>query len=155
MARDHERKAEALREQGALNVNPERVSDELFHANDFFDARDLLQVKYEMVRRVEREGATVAEAARAFGFSRPTFYQARTALEREGLGGLLPKRPGPKKARKLTEEIVAFLVQEREKKVRLDAVALARRVRERFGISLHPRTVERALARKKKRHAST
>jgi transposase len=150
MPRD--RKAEALSEQGVLNVEPERVTDELFRTHDFFDPRDLVQVKYEMLRRVERDGVSVTEAAHAFGFSRPTFYQARNALERDGLAGLLPKRPGPRMGHKLTEEIADFLENERQRTPRLDAAGLARRVREQYGVSLHPRTIERALARKKKRH---
>lgn len=147
-----DQKAEALAEQGALNPEPDRVVDRLFQTHDFFDPRDLVQVKYEMVRRVERDGVSVTEASEAFGFSRPTFYQARAALEREGLAGLLPRRPGPRKAHKLSHEIMDFLEEERAGAPKLDAVVLASRVREQFGVSLHPRTIERALARKKKRH---
>ena len=40
-----------LRQQGSLNPHPDQVTDELFRNNNFFDARDLVQVKYEMLRR--------------------------------------------------------------------------------------------------------
>jgi hypothetical protein len=44
-----------------LNPSPERVTDELFQ--EFFDPRDLVQVKYEMLRRVQTEGQPVGRSA--------------------------------------------------------------------------------------------
>ena len=70
-------KTEALRHQGCLNPHPERVTGPLFDASDFFDSRDLVQVKYEMLRRVRAEGEPISESAAAFGFSRPSFYLER------------------------------------------------------------------------------
>ena len=62
-------KVTALRESRCLNPHPEQVTDEAFGAEDFFDARDMVQVKYEMVRRVTVDGAPVTTAAAAFGYS--------------------------------------------------------------------------------------
>ena len=68
----------ALRRHHALNPRPEAVTDPAFVTGDpFFDARDLVQVKYEMLRRARRDGQPVGRAATAFGFSRPSFYQAQ------------------------------------------------------------------------------
>ena len=89
-------KQAALAETRCLNPHPEQVRDEAFLASEFFDARDLVQVKYEMVRRVKAEGAPVTSAAAAFGYSRPSYYEAAAALERSGLEGLVPARPGPR-----------------------------------------------------------
>jgi transposase len=150
-ASDSDPKVEALRKHRALHPAPERVRDERFRAEEFFDPRDLVQVKYEMLRRVRGEGATVTEAAEAFGFSRPTFYHARQALEEEGLAGLVPKRPGPKGAHKLTEPVVAFVERLRAESPELSVEELGDRVEERFGRSVHPRSIERALARRKKK----
>lgn len=144
-------KERALREEGVLNPEPEGVTDERFGREAFFDPRDLVQVKYEMVRRVRAEGATVTEAAETFGFSRPTFYEAKRALEEEGLPGLLPKRPGPKGAHKLTMEVMGFIDELRAGNPGIDSVELSRRVAERFGRSVHPRSIERALARREKK----
>ena len=66
-------KTQVLRQRSTLNPNPEKVSDPLFAASDFFDARDLVQVRYEMVRRVRVDGQPSHSAA-AFGFSRPTLH---------------------------------------------------------------------------------
>lgn len=143
-------KEEALRASRALNPRPESVVDPEFATSEFLDARDLVQVRYEMVRRVRQEGGTVSAAASAFGFSRPSWYAAAAALDDAGLPGLLPARPGPRRAHKLTEEIVAFLRAACEEDPSLRAPELADRVDETFGVRAHPRSIERALARSPK-----
>src|SRR6266446_3923034 len=101
-------KEAALAAARCLNPHPEQVTDPEFRGSDFFDARDAVQVKYEMVRKVRAGGAPVTEAAAAFGYSRPAYYAAAAALESSGLDGLVPARPGPRGASKLTEEILAW-----------------------------------------------
>lgn len=138
-------KRQALREQGVLHPRAHTVSDGLFHQYDFFDPRDLLQVKYEMLRRVEADRQSVTSAAAAFGLSRPSFYEARAAWQREGLAGLLPKKRGPRAGYKLTPEVIAFLERERAADLSASPVSLALEVEERFGVRVHPRSIERAL----------
>ena len=142
-------KVAALREARALNPQPDTVTDEAFLAEEFLDARDLVQVKYEMVRRVRAEGQPVSSAAAAFGFSRPSWYAAAEALDRQGLPGLLAERPGPRRAHKLTSEIVDFLEQATADDPSLRGATLAAMVADRFGVTVHPRSVERALARRR------
>src|SRR4051794_16057897 len=101
-------KIQTLRQQGVLNPHPDAVTDSLFQTADFFDAQDLLQVKYEMLRRVEVDKAPVTETAVAFGLSRPTFYQAQHAVAEQGLAGLIPRKRGPHGAHKLTPAILDF-----------------------------------------------
>jgi transposase len=144
-------KIDALRLRSSLNPHPEKVSDPLFAGFDFFDARDLVQVKYEMVRRVHVDGHAVSHAAAAFGVSRPSFYQAQDALQTGGLAALVPKKPGPRRAHKLDQNVVEFLLRERATEPSLSSSELGRRIRERFGLKVHPRSVERALARRKKK----
>ncbi len=97
MPRPLDSKGESLRQQGVLNPHPQKVADPLFLRGEFFDPRDLVQVKYEMLRRVRVEGASVTEVTQAFGFSRPVFYQAKAIFHRAGLPGLIPQRPGPRR----------------------------------------------------------
>lgn len=149
MLKQREEKATALQERGVLNARADGVRDSLFATVGFFDARDLVQVKYEMVRRVQEEGWTVARAVREFGLSRTTFYQARAALAREGLPGLLPQRPGPRDGHKLNEVVLGFVEEVLSQEGAVGAAALAQRVRERFGTCVHPRSIERALARRR------
>ncbi len=143
-------KALALREHGSLHPHPERVEDPLFQQMPFFDPRDMLQVKYEMLRRVQAEGAAVRRCASAFGLSRQSFYQAQAAFKREGLPGLLHRKPGPHGAHKLTEKVLQFVLECRIQQPALHSAELADRVRQRFGVTVHPRTLERALLRQQK-----
>jgi transposase len=147
------KKIESLRQNGSLNPHPEHVIDPLFHDRDFFDPHDLVQMKYEMLRRVEVDKLSVSQAAAAFGLSRPTYYQARWDYERGGLQGLIPKKPGPRAAHKFTPEIVEFIRSRREEDDSLRVGDLVALVRKRFGIVVHPNSVDRALRRQeKKRH---
>jgi transposase len=145
--RRQDAKVEALRATRSLNPRPEAVIDEEFGSSEFFDARDLVQVKYEMVRRVRVDGEAVSRSAASFGLSRPSFYEAAAAVDRGGLAALVPARPGPRRAHKLTDEVVAFARQRLEADPSLRSVDLVDAIVERFGVRVHPRSVERALAR--------
>jgi transposase len=140
-------KVQALHAERSLNPRPESVTDERFESSEFLDARDLVQVKYEMVRRARVDGEPVSRAAQAFGFSRPSFYAAQAALDRGGLAALVPARPGPKRAHKMSGEVLAFARERRAADPRLSSHALVELIGERFGVRVHRRSVERALAR--------
>ena len=142
-------KARALRRHGALHPRPQAVQDEAFRTHEFLDARDRVQVKYEMLRRQRVEGRPVSEAAAAFGVSRQTFYSAEAAFEKEGLAGLLPRRRGPKGAHKCTEEVLDFVEGWRREESGERTASEA--VEERFGVRIHPRSIDRALARRQKK----
>jgi len=144
-------KAESLRQQGALNPHPQKVADPMFLRGEFFDPRDLVQVKYEMLRRVRADGAAVTDAAQAFGFARPVFYQAQALYHSGGLPGLIPQRPGPRHAHKLSDPIVDFLLQHRLRDPLVRASALSELVRKQFDLVVHPRSIERALERRRKK----
>ncbi|HEX6034006.1 MAG TPA: helix-turn-helix domain containing protein [Anaerolineales bacterium] len=144
-------KLQALRQQGTLNPRPDEVTDELFADNDFFDPRDLVQVKYEMLRRVQADGNSITDAATAYGFSRPSFYQAQSAFEQDGLAGLVPRKRGPKQAHKLTDEVLAFIREARQNNSSIQVGELARLIHQRFGITVHPRSIQRALLRHQKK----
>jgi transposase len=144
-------KAAALRLSGTLHPHPDQVTAPLFAQHDFFDPRDTLQVKYEMLRSVELDGQSVSYAAQAFGCSRPTFYQALAAFKAEGLTGLLPRKRGPQQAHKLSEEILAFVDQLRQSYGSLTTTQVLQRIQERFDLTVHRRSLERALNRRKKK----
>ncbi len=149
-------KVSALRHQRALNPRPDRVRDPAFTSgNPFFDAQDLVQVKYEMLRRVREEGQRVSEASATFGFSRPSFYEAQAAFEESGLVGLVPRRPGPRRAHKLSAAVLDVLEGALSEQPRPNSTDLAHLVETRFGLSVHPRSVERALRRRQKGGAPT
>ena len=148
---DKDAKFEALQQQGTLNPRPKQVRDELFLQDEFFDRRDLVQVKYEMLRRVQAEGQSVTDASANFGFSRPSFYQALSAFEQDGLAGLVPHKRGPKQAHKLTQEVLTFIGEMRQKEPSVRLSDLVKLIQERFGIRVHPRSIERSLLRHQKK----
>jgi transposase len=144
-------KIEALRRQRALNPHPERVTDLLFQESEFYDPHDLVQVRYEMLRRVHVDRVPIKQSATAFGFSRPTFYQAQLDFEQEGLFGLVPKKKGPQRNHKLTVEVLDFVREEKSRESSLSAMGMAERIKKRFGTVVHPRSIERALLRQEKK----
>jgi len=143
-------KVAALRAERSLNPRPAAVRDERFAGSEFFDARDVVQVKYEMVRRVRVDGEPVTRSAAEFGFSRPSFYEAAAALDAGGLPGLVPARPGPRGAHKLTDDVVAFARERLAGDPALRSRDLVELIFERFGVRVHRRSVERALAREER-----
>lgn len=143
-------KRAALLEDGTLNPSPEKVSDPKFHASEFFDPRDLVQVKYEMLRRVSADRLSVTRAATEYGVSRPTYYQAKTSFDEGGVSGLVPKKRGPRGPHKLQGEILSFVQQLVVPGEPIRARELAKRIRREFSVEVHPRTIERALGGKKR-----
>ncbi len=140
-------KAAELAASRTLNRHPEAVTDEDFAAAEFFDARDLVQVKYEMVRKAGVGGAGVSAAAAAFGFSRQSYYTAAAALEAGGLAALVPARPGPRGGHKLTDEVLAWAEEQLTADPALRAKDLAGPLQAQFGVAVHPRSIEKGLAR--------
>jgi len=143
-------KLKRLAEKGSLNLKPEQVNDDLFLQHEFFDPCDLMQVKYEMVRRVQSDDWRVSDAAKSFGFSRVSFYQIQKSIEKQGLSGIMPQKRGPKGAHKLSEEVLVFIEDKLNEDDQLKASTLAELIREKFGFSIHVRSVEKVLQHRKK-----
>ena len=142
-------KVKALLEEGTLNPTPEKVHDRKFRENEFFDSRDLVQVKYEMLRRVSMDRASVTHATEEYGVSRPTYYQSKASFEKGGIAGLVPRKRGPRGPHKLQGEALQFVEQQLVAGEPVRARELAKLVRQTFGLNIHPRTIERAAAGKK------
>ena len=151
MAKEVVSKSKVLREQGCLHASPEKVIDELFQQSDFFDPRDLIQVKYEMLRRVRVDREPIRRVALRFGFSRPSVYQALAAFQRAGLPGLFRAKPGPRRAHKLSEPVVKFIEEQKAQKPPVRLGELVERIKEQFGMQVHLRSIQRALKRKEKK----
>ena len=139
-------KSEALLKEGTLNPSPDRVGDPTFQGSEFFDQRDLVQVRYEMLRRVSVENLSVTQVTAEYGISRPTFYQARASFDAAGVAGLVPKKRGPRGPHKLQGDILAFVEKRVVEGIPIRARELATLVRQEFSVKVHPRTIERAFA---------
>ncbi len=144
-------KVEILKKTGTYNPKAEAIADPLFREHEFFDPQDLMQVKYEMLRRVYKDGESIKKTASLFGFSRLSFYRTQEAFHKNGLAGLIMKKRGPKDAHKVSTPVLEFIQRSLEEDKSLESVDLKNLIEDNFGISVHPRTIERALARKKKR----
>jgi transposase len=142
-------KAKLLNKKGCLNPKPQQVKDEIFEKYDFFDPRDLIQVKYEMIRKVKKEEWTVERASKIFGFSRPSFYDAQRAFESGGIPGLIPKKRGPRYPHKLTEDVIIYLEECIEQDHKLKPTELLSLLEERFDLVVDVRSIQRALAKVK------
>ena len=147
MPEDH--KLVSLKKSGTLNKHFREVKDKLFIEHAFFDAKDIVQVKYEMLRRVSNDETSISETSKSFGFSRPSFYEAKESFEKEGLAGLVPRKPGPKKAHKLNDRIMDYIFENNldERK----SIDLKKVLEDKFSINVHSRSIERAISKRKKK----
>jgi transposase len=142
-------KVRALLEEGTLNAEPGKVQDPKFHDGEFFDPDDIVQVKYEMLRRVSVENASVVHATEEYGVSRPTYYQTKSSFEGAGIAGLVPRKRGPRGPHKLQGAVLAFIREQLVAGEPIRARQLAKQILKKFDLAVHPRTIERAVVGKK------
>lgn len=146
-------KLRALQEQGSVYSSSKKVRDPLFLNEEFFDPNDIVQVKYELLRRVQVEGVSITDAVKNFGFSRLSFYRTLKIFDEFGLPGLIPKKRGPKKAHKMTTEILEFIHNKIQDSPSINNVTLKKMIEEKFNLLVHTRSINRALSPKKKETA--
>lgn len=144
-------KIKSLAQSGTLNPKPEEVTHRLFEDSSFFDPNDLVQIKYETIRAIERNESSISQAAAEFGLSRPTIYAAKRNFEANGMPGLLPEKRGPRAAHKLTDAIVDEICLLQKTTPSLRTQDLLEHIRKKFGLRVHRRSLERALRRKEKK----
>ena len=142
-------KVTSLRSSGTLNPSSEKVKDPVFQNKDFFDPRDIVQVKYELLRRVQTEGVSVSDAVKSFGFSRLSYYRILAIFNELGLVGLIPQKRGPKQAHKLNDDVVEFMNEKIRKNPSIGTSGLKIAIEKKFKLSVHSRTIERALKKKR------
>jgi transposase len=138
-------KNDALRDDGTINARADAVTDPKFMVGGFFDPRDVVQVKYEMLRRTRVDEVSVTRAVEEAGFSRQTFYKAKSDFEEAGIVGLVPKKRGPRGPHKLRGDVLDFMKASHSPGQPIRARVLAGEIEERFGVRVHPRSIERAL----------
>ena len=131
-----------LEHLGLSHPKPEAVTAPLFDGrHSFFLPVDKVQVKYEMLRAHFVDGLAATTAAEQHGYSRAGFYLIVDAFEDGGMHGLLDEKRGRRGPLKLTPEVLRFMSSADPA---LSGAQLAAQIEERFGVSLHRRTVERA-----------
>jgi len=138
-------RVQALAEEGTLNPSPEKIKDPKFLDGEFFDPHDIVQVKYEMLRRVSVENAPVTGATEEYGVSRPTFYQTKASFEKAGIAGLVPRKRGPQGPHKVQGDVLQFIQEQVVTGKPIRARQLTKQILKRFGLDIHPRTIERVV----------
>jgi transposase len=148
-------KRRALEQNATLNKNADKVADPKFKNVAFFDPDDIVQVKYEMLRSAQKDGTGIQQASKSFGFSRITFYKTGKAFNENGLAGLIPQKKGPRRAHKLTREVMEFVGRLIEQKPGIKSDGIRQEIKDRFDLTVHRRSIERAIDRSKKKHPGT
>jgi len=148
-------KRRALDQNGTLNKNADKVTDPKFKNVAFFDPDDIVQVKYEMLRSTQKDGTGIQQASKSFGFSRITFYKLSKVFKENGLAGLLPQKKGPRRAHKLSGEVMEFVGRLIEQKPGIKSAGIRQEIKDRFDLTVHKRSIERAINRSKKKHSKT
>lgn len=141
-------KTDILKKNGTYNRNHASVKATDFQKGIFFDAEDLAQVKYEMLRSVAKGENNVLEASAKYGFSRQSFYSIKDSVDKEGLCALIPKKTGPRHSYKLTEKGQSFIDHYVNEHPDAKSSEVNRALQSETGISVHNRTVGRYMAKK-------
>ncbi len=144
-------KQDILVKNGTYNRNHASVTEQRFMDDDFYDPRDLTQVKYEMLRAVRESKESIGEIAIRFGFSRAGFYKVKDAFEREGLSAFVSNKSGPHGSWKLTREHRRFIdgyLLENPSASSADVVSI---LQTQMGLIVSKRTIERYRSQKKQR----
>ncbi len=134
---------------GTFNKNHEKVKNEKFLTDTFYDPMDIVQVKYEMLKDAAEGSWQIAKVAAEFGLSRASFYKIKEAFESRGLSALVPEKPGPKKPYKLTEPYAKYIDKYISEKPKASSNEIATNLRKDKGLKVSKRTVERYRSKKK------
>jgi len=138
-------KIQFLEKEGLLNPKPERVKNQFFKTLDFFDAMDLPQVRYEMLRAARIEKYSVAKACKLFGFSREYFYKLERNFKARGYSALIGSPKGRRPLIAINQEIVTFIVHQKITHPKLTGENLRKKILNRYKVDCSRRTVERVI----------
>ena len=142
-------KVDILKKNGTYNAESGSVKADDFLHGIFFDPNDLVQVKYEMLRSVEKKEFSISEAAEKYGLSRQTYYVNKSAFENGGLAALMPKKTGPKEGFKLKDEGRRFIDNYLSEHPGASPHEVNTAMAAGTGIAVHDRTVARYLSKKR------
>jgi len=141
-------KDDYLKKTGCFYENHASVTAEIFGISPFFDKRDIVQVKYEMVRAASKREGSITEVASAYGFSRKSYYQISGAFAEGGIIALVPKKTGPKSPSKLTLEVQSFIDSFSSEHKNAKSTEISAALENEKGVKVHPRTIYRYLKKK-------
>lgn len=136
-------KKEVLIANGTYNKNHSKVLNDKFLNDSFFDAMDIVQVKYEMLKSARSSEQCIEQIADEFGFSRAAFYKIKTEYDMNGIIALVPEKSGPHRARKLTDKYQSYVDQYIMQKPKASSAEITQQLKREKGIEISKRTIER------------
>ena len=142
-------KVDILKANGTYNRRHESVKEAKFTGDGFYDPRDIVQVKYEMLRDAQDSGRAIMEVSGEFGFSRTAYYNIKESFEQNGMSALVPEKPGPKQPHKLTESLQEYIEEYVALRPSASAAEIAAAIQREKGVKVSKRTIERHSAKKK------
>jgi len=148
-AQDTAKKLQALRQGGTLNPAPEKVRHPLFASPSFSTPTICFRLNTSCCAPSSRRAFAGRSRRGVWPFAAHV-YEAQAHFKAKGLEGLLPEEARPKHPHKVDAEVMKVVQRWQAEESALDAVELAARVKQRWGITVHPRTVEKALADRQK-----
>lgn len=142
-------KKQILLANGTYNKNYEKVKNDKFLTDSFYDTMDIVQVKYEMLKDAVDDSRGIAQVADDFGFSRASFYNVKEAFDKKGLSALVPEKTGPKKPYKLSGTYQDYIDRYIAEKPKASSNEIAKNIKKDKGVDINKRTVERYRSKKK------
>ena len=132
-----------LQRARCLHLAPEKVHDLRFREEGgFFDPKDIVQVKYELLRSCIVEGSDVASTCVRFGFSRTTYYKVYEAFMKGGIPYLMGRSRGRPQPIKLNELVLGYLIAEKGKNPKLSASEMVPHVMNRYEVQISVRMIQ-------------
>ena len=150
MSARNDDKVKILKENGSFNRNASSVINPLFKSNPYFDAKDLVQVKYEMLRAVKNDELSVSDASMQFGFSRTAYYKIEKRFMEAGVDGLCLQKTGPKSPAKITGDVLSFASGLKASHPNITNDEIIREIQTQKGVTIHKRSLQRERAKKKR-----
>ena len=142
-------KTEILIANGTYYKRYLSVKKQGFNVGGFYDPRDIVQVKYEMIREAQDSGRTIRDVAEDFGFSRTAYYAIKEDFDANGMLAFIPEKKGPRRQYKLTEQLREFVDEYAAGHPKARAAEIVGAIMSERGVEISKRTVERYTAKKK------
>ena len=138
-----------LKANHTFNFRNDKVIASRFIESDLYASRDLLQVRYELVRSIEEGDIALDEVPDKYGVSSVTAKRYVRSFKEGGMIALVPEQKGPKGPSSLDDEALRFI----DSYIAEHPKASGRKVHEALESERHlgisKRTVERYLSSKK------
>lgn len=139
------KKKDILAHLGALNKNPEKVTNSLFIERDFFDPLDNVQIKYEMLRANQVDNQKVSRICKQFNYSREAFYVILRKFKKHGIIGFLESSRQRKNTVMLNQDIVKMIIQTKFNNPNISGSKLAQKINAKFNTDYKKRAIEKAV----------